>query len=77
MSPRTIGRIAALLAIAWCIAARAGAPHCTRADWQSIRLRQMFEHCRDTRGGPAQRACEARYAEFVSTHFQSRALRAR
>lgn len=72
MSPRAIGRIATLLAIAWCIAAHAGArPTCTRADWYQLRQRQLFEQCRDARR-EERRECERSYADFVSIHFKTR-----
>lgn len=64
-------RLLAIFLIAWGIAAHATG-HCTKADWQQLRQRQLFESCRDTRGAAAQRACEARYGELIAANYRSK-----
>lgn len=37
---------------------------------RDARLSEKFVACRDARGGPSQRACEADYATFVAGNFR-------
>lgn len=41
-----------------------------KISWRDVKLTQLFEKCRDTRGGPAQRKCEAEYFAFINTAWK-------
>ena len=36
--------------------------------WREARLQQLFETCRDARGGQAQRKCEAKYFSYLADY---------
>lgn len=78
MKPLTIARLATIAAILWvyALASQAGTLKCTRgampAGWKEYRVQVSFERCRDTRGGAARRACEARHAELINTLYATR-----
>lgn len=80
-SPTTAALLGLLAILILALASeRAGADerpvyqHAVKVDWQAVKMRGMFERCRDVRGGDARRACEADYAAFIE--FQDRRARA-